>query len=352
MVEWQAHACNPLSGARVDRFPISDASYSRLLSGGGTGSVTVPLDGSFEPDDLKSLVAPWRSVIALDRDGVCEYMGYPVGSSYDAASSTVTVRLVDFWSMAGRRGAWDHGASNVARWKSTITGTRATHAGAAVNRGRSGSHPSRGLPVTVPSFTGGTVITRTYYGYHFQFVADVLDQMTSEGIDIYFRPRWDSSTNEADWLMEAGPNWTTGQVRELFLSGSQVAGFTEDRDGARVSNGAVRVGEGTEEDVLYRTATASSLYPLLESVEMSKDVSSTSQLQALADQDVASFAEPTAQWTVVVGADEPVDVGDYVWLYFTGDRWMADGRYARRVVGIQGDLSARKKVLLQDGVSL
>jgi hypothetical protein len=344
----QAFSCDAITGAIVDEVPVSAFTWNRLLSARGDGSATIPLDGSYSKAALRDLLLHWGRILRLDRDGVTVYGGYITGRPYQRGASSIGVTLADIWTLFGRRGAWDHTASNVERWKETVTGSLAHQAAKAVLRGRTGpALPSMGMPVTLPGF-GGTAVTRTYYGYNLETVEDVLSDLMAEGLDIYFEPR-NVTNGDFDWIMRAGPAWSSGVQREFHVtSDDAVTGFSESSDALRVTNNARYVGEGSEVDMLVRSdRNVASPYPLLDRVTDKKNISNVDQLSALADQDLITFEHPTFQWDFKVTADTPIDVGDTVRLWFDGDPWIADGYHDRRVVKISGDLSEQKTVSVQ-----
>lgn len=346
---FQAFSCDAVTGALVDEVPVSAFSWARLLSAGGSGAATIPLDGSHSKAALRDLLMHRSRMLRLDRDGRTEFMGMVSGRPYTRGASQIGVALEDIWSVFARRGAWDHSAPNVEKWKTTVTGNLATQAGAAVLRGRTGpAAPPMGLPLTVPGFTGGPSVSRTYYGYHLEKVGDVLSDLLDEGLDVYFQPRI-IGNGDGDWLMRAGVGWSSGVEHEFYVTADdKVTAFSESSDSARVTNNARYVGEGSEQDMLVRSSrNASSPYPLLDRITERKNVSDVSQLSALATQDLVAFAEPTVQWDLKVTADTAVDVGDTVRLHFDGDPWILDGWHERRVVKVSGDLSDQITLGLQ-----
>jgi len=344
----QAFSCDAITGAIVDEVPVSAFTWARLLSARGDGSATIPIDGTFSKAALSDLLLHWGRILRLDRDGQTVYGGYITGRPYQRGRSSIGVDLADLWTLLGRRGAWDHNAPNVELWKQTVTGSLAHHAAQAILRGRTGpTLPAMGMPVTVPGF-GGTAVTRTYYGYNVETVEDVLADLLDEGLDIYFEPR-NIANGDFDWIMRAGPAWTSGVQREFHVTADDaITGFSENSDALRVTNNARYVGEGSEVDMLVRSQrNTASPYPLLDRVTDKKNISNVSQLTALAYQDLATFAQPTFQWEFTVTANTPIDVGDVVRLWFDGDPWIADGYHDRRVVKISGDLSEQKKIAVQ-----
>lgn len=350
MAEFQVHVCDPITGFRVDGFEVSGFSWETLLSARGNASITVPLTDTQNRDTLGSYLDPWRYIIALERDGVIKYGGYIIPGSYTRGVSAVSFTLGDFWAMLGRRIMTAPGVGDIAKWSDTIVGSRAHHAYTLLqwNRDR-GTVPVSGFPVTTPGTAPGASVTRTYYGYEMTYLAGKYASLMEEGLDIFFEPSW-LSLGQFGWTMRAGDTWGTGVVREFTVTadGSEVMGFSESIDGARVTNNADRVGEGSEQDLLVRSiANPLSPLPLLERITMSKTVSSVTQLFDLVTQDLAQFGSPTVQWDFKLHADTSVNVGDTIRLIFAGDPWIPDGIYNRRVVKVNGDMTDQINVSVQ-----
>lgn len=342
MAELQAYSCDAITGAVVDRIPMSAFEYARMLSAGSTGRAAVPLGQGHTSTALRSLLQPLSRMIALERDGVIEFMGTIANPpSYVRGQSVVNVDLEDLWARFTRRGAWDHTAANMETWSAPVSGSLRDHAVAAIRRGRDAGPvlPAMGLPLTLPGVQGGT-IARTYYGYNIEMVGDVLQDLLDEGLDLYFRPRW-ISNGDIDWIMEGGIGWGSGTVHELYVTAglSDVTAFSETGDASRVTNNARVIGEGSEVDMLVRSSRdVASPYPLLDRAASMKHVSNVDQLASLAIQERTAYATPTMQWDFSVIGDSRVDVGDTVRLHFDGDPWVPDGWHTRRVVGVSATL--------------
>lgn len=342
MAELQAYSCDAITGAVIDRIPFSAFQCERLLSAGGAGSATVPLDGTFTKIELRHLFQHLSRALVLERDGVVEYMGRIKTRGYRRGVSQLSLGLEDAWSWLARRGGWDHSAPNVELWKTTVTGNLGVQAAEAIIRGRDVGPvlPDMAMPITLPGGYPGPSVTRPYFGYHLETVGDVLSDLMAEGLDIYFKPRWIGS-GDADWLFQAGPGWSSGATHEFYVTAEQsdVVAFSEEGDASRVTNNARYVGEGSEVDMLVRSArNTDSPYPLVDRITQAKNVSSVDQLNAMAVQDLTTYGEPTFQWEFTVSADSPVDVGDTVRLHFDGDPWIADGWHPRRVVKVASSL--------------
>lgn len=352
MPELLTHVCDGITGQRVDTVPSSAFSYSRLLSSQESGSsAVVPLDGSFEKAMLKALLTPWRYMLVHERDGRAEYGGYVHGRAYKRGSSLVNVSLGDLWSLMNARLAVDHSEANVERWHASITGNLATHVNQALIWARDSytGLPNASFPLTIPGVPGGTSVTRTYYGYQLPTVVDTMADLMEQGVDVYFEPGW-LSPGQFGWVTRANNGWTSGVVAEMSVTApeSPVVGFAEQVDGIRMMNNSIRVGEGSEVDMLtISNLDMTSPLPLLERVIQSKTVTSKSELSRLAGQDLVTFGGPTEQWDLTVTADTRVDVGDTLRLHFDGDEWIDDGWHERRVVKISGSEGSTKTVGVQ-----
>lgn len=349
MAELRAYSCDAVTGEPIDRVTVSSYTYDRMMSAGADGTVSIPLDGTFAPEELANLLMELSRVLVFERDGVVEFIGQIVGQSrFVHGSGVVQVSLKDLWFQLGRRGAWDHNAPNVEVWQTTVNGSLAAQAAAAINRGRTGpALPRMGLPVTVPSF-GGASVSRTYYGYHVEMVGDVLADLLDEGLDIYFQPRW--FDGKANWLMRAGSSWGSGVVHEFYVGAekSDVVEFGSASDALLVTNNARYIGEGSEVDMLVRSnRNTASPYPLLDRATNAKNISNALQLTALANQDLATYAGPTSQWDFKVLASHLIDVGDTARIHVSGHPLIVDGFYDRRVVRVSGDQSDVKTIGVQ-----
>lgn len=348
---FQAYVCDAITGAVLDRVAVSDFTWERLLSAGGSGKVTIPIDDTYSKSQLRTLTQHWSTIWALESDRGLEYMGYVTNRGYKRGSHSIELGLSDLWGLLPRRGAWDHSAPHVEDWSTTATVSLAQHAANALIRGRDTgpSLPKMGIPVTIPGF-GGTAYKRTWYGYHVQTVDDVFQDLMSEGLDVFFEPRWVVVDGQVDWLMRAGPSWGSGTVHEFSVTAafSQVNEFSESGDGSRITNNARYVGEGSERDMLVRSSrnTASS-YPLLDRITSEKQVDDVAALARMASNDLSMYAQPTFQWDFSVPIDEGVQVGDTVRLLFDGDPWITDGWHTRRVVKVSGGMKSFVNVSLQ-----
>ncbi|QZY52927.1 hypothetical protein [Leucobacter tenebrionis] len=345
-----AYSCDGFTGEILDRLPISDASGERLLSAGGSGTVTVPFDGTWSKAALRDMIDPWRRIIVIERDGKVEYGGYVIARSATLGGAEVKVTLQDAWALFARRGGWDRAHPYTAAWSTTVTGVLGEQAWQAIHRARNtgGLLDRTRFPVTRVSVGGGDVVTRKILGYHFEMVADLLTGLMDEGLDIYLQPRWVG--DRFDWGFRAGPAWSSGVTREFAASVADpmITDLAEADDAARLTTNAARLGEGSEVDILARSRVAADTpYPILDRITAVKRVSDPLQLDQQALGDLALYGAPTLQWDFRVLASEGIDVGDTVRIHVSGDPWIADGWSTRRVVKISTDLTEFVKVGVQ-----
>lgn len=349
---FQAYVCDAFTGVVLDRVAVSAFTWERLLSAGGSGRVTIPIDGTYTKAQLQTLTKHWSTIWALESDRGVEYMGYVVGSAYKRGSHSLDLTLTDLWGLLGRRGAWDHSAPHVEKWSVTQITSLAQHAANALVRGRDTGPalPKMSIPVTIPGMGSvGPAVKRTFYGYHMQTIDEVFQDLMAEGLDVFFEPRWITS-GQADWLMRAGPAWASGKTLEFMVTApfSEVNEFSEALDGARITNNARYVGEGSEQDMLVRSnRNASSPYPLLDRTTSAKQIDDVAALSRMASNDLALYSSPTSQWDFSVPISEGVQVGDTVRLLFDGDPWIGDGWHTRRVVKISGGMESFVRVGVQ-----
>ena len=335
MVAW---SCDAITGQKIDVFPVSAASYNRLLSAGGEGSVTIPIRAEHTRAERRAAFSRWERIIVLEDDGQIRYGGYAIGGERQIGAGTFEVKLQDAWTMFQRRGGWDRAAPITAQWSASVSGTRGVQAWRAIERGTvSGGQEKTRMPLSLVSSGGGSSVTRKYFGYNFEYISDVLSGLLDEGLDIYLEPRW--VNDRFDWGFRAGMAWGSGNVHEFAPLAAQprITNLRETDDGARVTNNAGRLGEGSEVDMLGRSRqNFDSPYPILDRITPAKTISDPLQLEQMALADLALYGSPTVQWDLEVLASEGVDVGDTIYLPIFGDPWIEDGRHERRVVKVSG----------------
>lgn len=351
---WMVTIVDTLTGAPITPVPVSDFSWARALSAGSTGSCTLPIASSefdgYDGAELEALIADnWSRTVVLDWDGDVVFAGGIVGQ--DWSDTTVTLQLSDIWGLWDRRGAWERDSSFVDDWAVTYTGiSLPTLAKRAVELATGGSWgPVSALPMTLPADVAGS-LNRTRYGYFLEFVSDVLEDLIAEGLEVDFRARWVSGA--LDWEMVTDP---TPASHEWVKNGpdGNMARFRRVSDGKRVTNNAIFVGEGSGETLIARSRpTDPSTLPALDRLEARKNISDPVALQAVADANGGRQEASTSEWswvTLLNGSPGIADIrmGDTASVVVSGDRWLADDTYERRIVRISGTLGEQVSVVCQ-----
>jgi hypothetical protein len=339
---WQAYSVDTTSGAIVDRIAVSDFTWERALSAGATGQCKIPLNGlDYTTAQLRDLTAHWKRTIVLEFNGDPVFAGLIRSRSYE--NGVVTLDLTDLWGLWARRGAWDQNDPTMVDWTVTYTSlSLGTLAKRAVGRGVSGpSSPTIDLPITFPADVSGSW-NRTYWGFHLEFVSDVLKDLMDEGIDIDFRPRWVSGA--LDWEMRVNPALSLWEWHVNAPDGG-VSNFVEVSDGARMTNNARFVGEGSDTKMLIQSnRSLTSDLPLLDRIDFRKQIDDSGQLASLATKALDLFELPTVSWQFDVLADgdpalDYIRLGDTARMWFDGDPWIVDGMQDRTIVKLTGSLN-------------
>ena len=352
MSDAQVWFCDGLYGDRLAVATAQSVRGSKKLGAGSTGSATLVYDPDrFTPSEWRALTSPWECMIAIIRGEKVEFIGYITDLSYKRGSNVESFPLTDLWSVLGRRGAWDHDVPQMKTWKATVTGSLARHASYALIRSRDTgpTFPQTMLPTRIPGQPDGT-LSKTYYGYHGETVADVWDGLAKRGLEIYLKPVLQTTVRGVQWEFQAGAPYSSGVTREYFVTAedSPISEFTVDVDAMRVTNNSYWMGEGSEVDVLARSQRdTDSWLPLLERVDVDKSVTDADELSDRAWQTLRDYGEPTSQWSFKLRTDVAPDVGDTVRLHFHGDRRITDGWHTRRVVAVDVDLSEFVTVSVQ-----
>lgn len=368
---WQAFICDTMTGAVKNPVKLSSCTYGRMLNAtAGTKQATMPLlDKTNRSLDLDDLLDPIRNSLRLDWDGTPVY-GAVIGDATDNLDDTsVSFPHMDLWWFLGKRLGVDRTAAHVETTSETYTsldlGTIAKRRVQLATTGDASRNLA--LPITYPGDASGG-ITRTFYGYDLQILADQLTDIVNEGPDIDFQPQ--KVGGALNYLMRVGRTATpdlTGGPWEWRASGTKpnIFGVTRLVSGQKLTNNAVVIGEGSEVDMLVRSEPdLTSPYPLMDNIDAHKDVHDVAQASALAAANLNAFKRPTVQWAGSIMANGMPDkygvltaatVADLIpggtaKIWVQDHPRIPDGWATTRVIGYSGDISSLKVDLqLQPG---
>lgn len=331
-----------ITGELLDVVQVADASWSRFLSAGGDGSIPVPLLGTYSAAQMETLFGEWASMIEVSYNGRSLFAGISQGMSYSMRQRRRVIRLRDVWSVLAARYAVDRTQPNAMVWSTVVSGASLRLlAKRAVQRGVTDpADPGAALPIRLEADSSGS-LSRTYYGYNLEYVADVLDDLAAEGLDIDFEPTRTSGGFEL--VMRTGVP-LVGAQHDLFVGAPRggAMDFESTRDGALMATNSVQVGEGAEQDTLARShRVIGSGLPTLDRTTSRKNISDPGQLSALAVQAVADHRFPTVQWDLTVPIEIAYEyrIGDTIRMHFDGDPEIPDGFHTRRIVSTSGSIT-------------
>lgn len=300
--------------------PLS-GSWSRARNAGRGGQMTVQVRGDEYAQDVRRLdtwpfqrwvVVEWASPGSEDYRVL--YAGAILNPRYSWLTGQLSISHTDIWAMWTRRLVLASRTASAAtehlKWTGMSLGMLAKRAVAAGLDPRE-SHLNYALPVVLPADVPGTV-DRTVYGYNFETVQDLLDEVleSEAGPNIDFRPRW-SSEGTLEWVMEFNANGSVVFDYDLDAEDSPVKDLEYALDGSHLANFLYGVGEGSEKKTLVRISDAQETpYIALEDVESFKEVSKLDRLQRLTTGSRLARDGAIRTMTMKVTADGPPKVTD------------------------------------------
>lgn len=350
---WVVWSVNTATGAREGILPVTAGTWSRTLNASGTGQATF-LVGDADSSGMpgRYLTEPVARTLVFEWDGTPIYAGIIWTRTYDRDAATVTVNYADPWSILGRRLVAAYSSAGMQgtslSYGPLSLGTQVKRAIQAATAGA-----TFGLPIALPADVGGAE-SRTYHGYHFPKWTDVVNDLMNVqyGPDVDFIPRW-SASGSFEWLLLAGVPEPALLVWMLTAGKDGATGLTVTEDANNVANHVIATGQGTEVDLITRSAIhGASPYPaLVKTVSFSQETS-PEVVQAHADAELALAKQPTEQWgfNILTGSEYDVTQlrpGVGVRANISGDPWLADGFRHLRLIGFSGSLDPKVNLQFQ-----
>lgn len=349
---WIARVFHTQTGNREGILPIENPPWARKLNASGMGQA------SFYVGDVDSTGMPGRYLsepilrtLAFEESGVPVYAGIIWTRTYDRDAGKVTVSYADLNSIFGKRLVAAYSSAGVqgtsVGWNDLSLGTQVKRAIAQATTGTTFA-----LPIIYPADVAGSA-DREYKGYHMPVAADVIEDLieTQYGPDVDFIPEYNSAGALRHRLVvDPAPSLL---VWNLTAPKDGALGLTVTEDANNVANHVIATGQGTEVDMLVRSAiSGASPYPGLVKVVNASQETDGARLQAIADAELAANLTPTQQWSfgVVIGEEYKLSQlypGAGVRAYMQGDPWMDDGFYYLRLIGFSGDFGPKVQLEFQ-----
>lgn len=373
MADVYVHIVETRTGTIVlNELPVAKIpDFSRSVNDDGSIKVEVPVGDQGVPsaDRLRALVAEWRYSLAVSYGPAT--VGAPIlaygpimTSSFDHASSTLTVGAGSIWALLARRllvnpsgvvssplsmdEVMDVNYANLTLW--------------GIARNLVSDSLSRGtgfdLPIDLPSSTVGTSV-RNYPVYDLATVGQRLKDLTQveQGPDVDWDPYFATSSTVRVTMRIGTPTLSQVGPDLLWDDGSSLAYINTDRNAQSMTSDVYVRGNATERAMQVAQAADRSLaaagWPVLESVDGShQSVVEFPTLQGYANEWVRYYKTPTETWECEVLTDASPVCGTYK----PGDRatfnvqshpWIPAGQYRQRILGWSSAGAGRLKLSLE-----
>jgi hypothetical protein len=338
--------------------------FTRRINSSSSLEATVSVGDSSTPNarTLESHTAEMRYSLAVAYNGYVVAFGPIMGSDYTDSSGQLRISCGDMWSLLNRRLLINPAtppanttASALLPMDSTrdVVYTGLSKSDIAIRLvSDSCSRTNFDLPIDFPATTGGTEPTRTYPVYDLATVGERLMDLSKESggpdIDWQVNP---SSTQDGYVRIQmrvGNPNLSQSGAAPIFDYGSSISSIDVSSDGSGLSMGDYVKGNATERASQVAYASTSTLtaagWPALESVDTSySSVTDANLIQGYAAANIAMDQLVTKVWscTALLAPGAPL-LSDYqpgtsAQINVRGHRYIADGLYSQRVLGVQND---------------
>lgn len=339
-------ACDTVTGDRRWVLDPSDCRWSAGLGALDSLTASVPLSGlsAAEAREVRSVLSPWRTSLALVADGGVVAAG-PI-----VVRDGATVRAVGLGQILDGRLVGDL----------DITGeTLGSIVTALVAHGMDRAGGS--LPIILPARVPGSA-ERHYLAADLGTVWQRVGQVSEVigGPEVELAPRVRADGLGIDWLLRVGPPLLRQPGADWRVDaggpGGTASALSVSVDGSGQAHRAVALGsipEGAEDPVSGTSYVAPpSDFPLLERAITREGVVVQATIQAHADAERERRSAPWSVWSLGVVPDETFPLGRVRpgdWLTVQVDessREVEPGAYRARVAGMSGGLSGEVSVSL------
>lgn len=347
------HAYRITDGAHLYRMPYGSAQWQESIKQPGSMSVTAPLTREAKKLDLWSTLRPWKCMLALQRGRKVIHAGPLTDLQWDASSRSLsltcgggltllTKRLV---LNAALKDGWRDGTvivdekhpsrNMLLQWKKTWWWV-------CICRLILETKKWQDLPIDLPAIEEPGDKQRTYYSWDLATVADRISDIMNlaGGNEVLFDP-YLTDDDRLRFRMRAGkPELITTTHRwDTTLPGVRVDLASISGSGANLTNQVWATGGKDSDKTLMcrRTATPAAGYPLMQSSNTSHTtVERLSTLQQHATGQLAAGAWPDESFSLKVGEEHDVHVGDHAITRFSDD-YLGDQTLELKVTDISGD---------------
>ena len=347
------HAYAITTGEHLYRLPYGSARWQESIKQPGSMSCTVPLSREAKRLDLWATLRPWKCMLALQRGRDVIHAGPLTDLQWNAGSRSLsltcgggmtllTKRLVlnrqlrDGWRDGTVLVDEEHPAANMTlSWRRTWWWV-------CICRLILETKQWQDLPIDLPAIEEPGDKQRTYYSWDLATVADRISDIMNlaGGNEVIFDPIL-TPDGRLRFRMRAGrPELiTTTHMWDTVLPDSRVDLESVSGSGANLTNQVWATGGKDSDKTLMcrRTMTPLAGYPLMQSANTSHTtVERLSTLQQHATGQLAAGAWPDETFSLKVGEEWDVHVGDHAITRFADD-YLGDQTLELKITDISGD---------------
>lgn len=353
---WQFQIHDTATGQLLDRVNPASGSWTRRMSGEGSGSHTFKLsDADYSRDVWRDLLKTWDRtlVVCWAYPGVIGpiYAGIITGTTYDPASGTVTVNHSGIRDLLKARLTFANGNySQGGLWvqnKSPWGAFRQILRRGTLNEGRA-------LPFDlsfVPDGSGD--INLGWARSQVATISDCITDLEALGYETDFVPQF-MNDHQFSWAPTIGPR-LEGPTVEMTMTvpDSPMSGVKVVIDGAERNTSVFASGNGSGEDMVVGWWPAGAPSG---SIALERTTQAKRQQESLTDVAQAArslHATDTVQWSFQVDVfDSDFTPASFVptnrvRVHTWGDPWLADQVRTLRVIALAGDMTFKLKPEVQ-----
>lgn len=347
------HAYDITSGTHLTSLPYTSCRWGDGLNAAGSMNVTIDYSTTSARLNLCDLLRCWKVIIAIQRGDQVLHAGPLTSYSWNAETRSLSLDCGGGLTLLSKRLVLPRGLKDT--WRDGAILVDEQHPSGELALTLTGSYPDivRGLvdetiqygplPITLPPIQGGDH-TRTYYAWDLAIVADRFNDITGleNGPEIRFDPRIEPAGNLTfDLVADPEPahhRWNA------MVPGSRVILSKLDGDGADMTCQAWAVGGKDDDRTLMCRRTTTIPTDVGCMFLQSKDTEHTtvSELRTLQEHalaDLARGAWPVETYTVKIGEEHDVRVGDTADLTVDDDH-LGTRTIPLKITDVDGDSSS------------
>jgi hypothetical protein len=346
------HAYDLSTGKHLSRLPYTSASWSESINEAGTLNVETEMNNVATRANLRSLVRPWKTILAAQRGNTVIHAGPVTTAKWDASTRKISWACGGGWTLLTKRLVLNHNLDET--WKDGDVLIDEEHPAGAWALSLSGSYRDIAaglisetlkwgrLPITIPPREGGD-FTRTYNGWDMATISDRITDLgkLENGPEIRFTPLLDANWN-LSYTLEAEQEIIDHHLRlNSILPQVRVILTGVNEDGAPLTTQSYAIG-GKNEDKTLMARASSQLeeMTLLQSADTQHTtISELPTLQQVAHQSIIYGARNQETYSFSIGEEYDPHVGDWADIRIEDD-YLGEQVLTMKITDVSGSSSS------------